>query len=280
MRKLLFLLFINLIACIPAFADINFVEGDLSVAKERASREGKLIFLDFWASYCTPCKMMEEYTFTHPNVTDYVNDNYIPVRIDIQSFDGFDLKNQFDVRLLPTIIVLNSKGVMVGKHEEGMGADKFVETLKSYDKPKNRVKKAAHTSMNYNASTGYSNAKPVKVNYTNNDYTSDRKTKISNNAPAAAKGTLKPISSESVGAGSFTIQAGAFFTEESGKNAAKLVKRKYGQDGQRVFMSQRDENDKMVYRILVGQFGSKQEALRYMKAHKIQGLVRDLDLYK
>jgi hypothetical protein len=36
----------------------------------------------------------------------------------------------------------------------------------------------------------------------------------------------------------------------------------------------------MVYRILVGQFGSKQEALRYMKAHKIQGLVRDLDLYK
>ena len=278
MRKLLFLLFINLVACIPAFADINFMEGDLSVAKERASREGKLIFLDFWASYCTPCKMMEEYTFTHPNVTDYVNDNYIPVRINIQSFDGFDLKNQFDVRLLPTIIVLNSKGVMVGKHEESMGADKFVETLKSYDKPKNRVKKAANTSMNYNASTGYSNAKPVKVNYTS-DNANDRKVKTNNNTPAA-KGTIKPISSESVSAGSFTIQAGAFFTEESGRNAAKMVKRKYGQDGQRVFMSQRDENDKMVYRILVGQFGSKQEALRYMKAHKIQGLVRDLDAYK
>jgi thioredoxin-related protein len=278
MRKLLFLLFIHLVACIPTFAAISFVEGDLSFAKEKASREGKLIFLDFWASYCTPCKMMEEYTFTHPSVTDYVNDNYIPVRIDIQSFDGFDLKNQFDVRLLPTIIVLNSKGVMVGKHEEGMGADKFVETLKSYDKPKNRIKKTPTTSMNYNASTGYSNAKPVKVSYTN-DNTTERKVKVSN-PTAAAKGSLKPIASESVGAGSFTIQAGAFFTEESGRNAAKSVKRKYGQDGQRVFMSQRDESERMVYRIFVGQFTSKQEALRYMKAHKIQGLVRDFDAYK
>jgi thiol-disulfide isomerase/thioredoxin len=277
MRKLLFFVFINLLT-LPAFAAISFLEGDLSVAKERASREGKLIFLDFWASYCTPCKMMEEYTFTHPSVSDYVNDNYIPVRIDIQSFDGFDLKNQFDVRLLPTIIVLNSKGVMVGKHEEGMGADKFVETLKSYDKPKNRVKRGGTSNTNYNASTGYSNAKPVKVSYTN-DNSSERKVKVSNTT-ASAKGSLKPISSESVGAGIFTIQAGAFFTEESGKNAAKSVKRKYGQDGQRVFMSQRDENERMVYRILVGQFSSKQEALRYMKAHKIQGLVRDFDAYK
>jgi thiol-disulfide isomerase/thioredoxin len=277
MRKLLFFVFINLLA-LPAFADISFLEGDLSVAKEKASREGKLIFLDFWASYCTPCKIMEEYTFTHPSVSDYVNDNYIPVKVDIQSFDGFDLKNQFDVRLLPTIIVLNSKGVMVGKHEETMGADKFVETLKSYDKPKNRVKRAATTNMYYNPSTSYSNAKPVKVSYTNDNAT-ERKLKISNNTPAA-KGSLKPISSESVGAGSFTIQAGAFFTEESGKNAAKLVKRKYGQNGLRVFMSQKDENDRIVYRILVGQFGSKLEAQRYMKAHKIQGLVRDLDVYK
>jgi thiol-disulfide isomerase/thioredoxin len=277
MRKLLFFVFINLLA-LPAFADISFLEGDLSVAKERASREGKLIFLDFWASYCTPCRIMEEYTFTHPSVSDYVNDNYIPVKVDIQSFDGFDLKNQFDVRLLPTIIILNSKGVMVGKHEETMGADKFVETLKSYDKPKNRVKRAATTNMNYNLSTGYSNAKPVKVSYTNDNAT-ERKLKISNNTPSA-KGSLKPISSESVGAGSFTIQAGAFFTVESGRNAAKLVKRKFGQDGQRVFMSQRDENDKMVYRILVGQFGSRQEAQKYMKAHKIIGLVRDLDAYK
>jgi thiol-disulfide isomerase/thioredoxin len=277
MRKLLFLIFLNLLVCLPAFADISF-EGDLAIAKERASREGKLIFLDFWASYCTPCRMMEEYTFTHPSVSDYVNDNYIPVKVDIQSFDGFDLKNQFDVRLLPTIIVLNSKGVMVGKHEESMAAGKFVETLKSYDKPKNRVKRGTTSNTNYNTSTGYSNAKPVKVNYTNDNAT-ERKVKVSNTT-AAAKGSLKPIASESVGAGSFTIQAGAFFTEESGKNAAKSVKRKYGQDGQRVFMSQRDESERMVYRIFVGQFTSKQEALRYMKAHKIQGLVRDFDAYK
>jgi thiol-disulfide isomerase/thioredoxin len=275
MRKLLFLIFANLLACLPAFADISF-EGDLAVAKERASREGKLIFLDFWASYCTPCKMMEEYTFTHPDVADYVNENYIPVKVDIQSFDGFDLKNQFDVRLLPTIIILNSKGVVVGKHEETMGAEKFVSTLKTYDKPKNRAKRGGVSNTNYNASTGYSNAKPVKVNYVNNDYAaSERKA-----ATPSVKGTIKPISSESVNAGSFTIQAGAFFTEESGRNAAKLAKRKYGQGGQRVFLSQRDEKEKMIYRILVGQFVSKQEATKYMKAHKIQGLVRDLDAYK
>ena len=275
MRKFSFLLILSLCACVPAFADITFIEDDLRAAKEQAAREGKLIFLDFWASYCTPCKVMEEYTFTNPSVSAYVNSNYIPVKVDVQSFAGFELKNQFDVTMLPTIIVLNSKGEVVGKHEETMGATKFISTLKSYDSPQNRFKKSGASNTNYNATTGYSNAKPIAISHKTNTRTAAE----SKSVTPSVKTNFKAVSSENVGAGVFTIQAGAFFTEASGKSAAKTIKHKYGQ-GQRIFMSQRDEKNKMIYRILVGQFSTRQEATTFMKTHKIQGLVRDFEAFK
>ena len=136
------------------------------MAKARAAREGKLILLDFWANYCTPCRMMEEYTFTNPEAEEYINAHYIPVKVDIQSFDGFDLKNQFKVSLLPTIIVLNSKGVQVGRHEETFSASRLMPVLETYNEAKNRQKLSAPANdLVYNASTGYSNS---RTNASNN----------------------------------------------------------------------------------------------------------------
>jgi thiol-disulfide isomerase/thioredoxin len=165
MKKTALLLVFSLLSFFPVFADVVFIQGDLKMAKARAAREGKLILLDFWANYCTPCRMMEEYTFTNPEVEDYINAHYIPVKVDIQSFDGFDLKNQFNVSLLPTIIVLNSKGVQVGRHEETFSASRLIPVLETYNEAKNRQKVSIpKRDLAYNASTGYSNSRTTTSN--------------------------------------------------------------------------------------------------------------------
>lgn len=139
-RRFLTLAFFALLT-LPSFAEeVDFINDNVRSAIDRAAAEGKLVFLDFWADYCSPCKLMEKYTFTDPSVIQRMNGSYVPVRINIETFDGYDLKAQYNVKLLPTIIVLNSKGKQVARFEESMSAAKLNEILAKYDTKKNRKK--------------------------------------------------------------------------------------------------------------------------------------------
>ena len=304
MRKTTLFLFISFIFSFHTRAEIVFIQGDLRVAKERAAREGKLILLDFWASYCTPCRMMEEYTFTNPDVEDYINAHYIPVKVDIQSFDGYDLKNQYKVSVLPTIIVLTSKGGQVGRHEETFSASRLMPVLEKYNLPKNRIKSNTPT-IAYNASTGYSNnarvmsstvsKKEKEISTTANISKITRRETPPSVKPtySAAKPSPPALKPSAVtpniaveGAvltkaepNTYAIQVSAYFAEDKLKEGVEEVKKEYG-GKQKIFVSKRRESGRFVYRILIGQFNSKQLADKYMKVNAINGVVKDFSILK
>jgi thiol-disulfide isomerase/thioredoxin len=303
MRKTTLLLFISFCLSASAFAEITFIQGDLRMAKERAAREGKLILLDFWASYCTPCRMMEEYTFTDPDVEEYINAHYIPVKVDIQSFDGYDLKNQYKVSVLPTMIVLSSKGGQVGRHEETFSASRLIPILEKYNLPSNRIKTST-PMVAYNASTGYSNtnntrvmnssiSKKEKELTTNNSKVTKRETIVATTTPPSVKEPIRAIKPTSgmpniavTGAvftkaqpNTFAIQVSAYFDEVQLKEGVEEAKKDFG-GKQKIFVSKRKEGGRFVYRILIGQFSSKPSADKYMKSNAINGIVKDFEILK
>jgi len=119
---------------------VNFSNEKVNDAIKRASQEGKLVFLDFYASWCTPCKWMDKTTFKDPTVVDMLGKSFIPVKVNIDDAQGFEMKNKYEINYLPTILILNSRGQLVERVEETLTAESLQSLLALHDHNDNKVR--------------------------------------------------------------------------------------------------------------------------------------------
>jgi uncharacterized protein YyaL (SSP411 family) len=57
----------------------------------KAKKENKLIFVDAYASWCGPCKLMVKNIFPLKTVGDYYNSHFINAKIDMEKGEGIEL---------------------------------------------------------------------------------------------------------------------------------------------------------------------------------------------
>lgn len=93
---------------------INFSDISISQAVQRAKIENKLVFIDAYASYCGPCKIMDN-AFKNPSVVSYFNKNFINIKVDMEGANGPEYKNAFQIVFLPTMVFLNPEGKELSK---------------------------------------------------------------------------------------------------------------------------------------------------------------------
>ena len=93
---------------------IVFVENDWNAAVKKASAQKKWIFVDCYATWCGPCKMLKMRTFTNKKVADFFNKNFINVSIDMEVGQGPLLAQQWKLQAYPTLIIFdeNAKPVL------------------------------------------------------------------------------------------------------------------------------------------------------------------------
>ena len=119
---------------IPADEDswINFRFGDIRSAIVDAKTEDKLIFVDVYAHWCMPCKLMDESTFKSDEVIRLINTHYVPVKINVETDEGRLFSAQEGVQTLPALIILNEKGERLAKMDKALKADQMIGWLNKY----------------------------------------------------------------------------------------------------------------------------------------------------
>jgi len=89
---------------------IRFIEQDWEKALKAAHDGRKLVFLDIYATWCGPCKMLKQYTFTDSAVGEFFNKNFINVSVDGEKGVGPQLAEKYSIEGYPSLIVADETG--------------------------------------------------------------------------------------------------------------------------------------------------------------------------
>lgn len=129
-----------LFSAITAFAQeaIKFEELPFKDLIAKAKKEKKIVFLDAYASWCGPCKMMERNVFTQKSVGDYFNANFVNARFDMEKGEGRDIAVKYGVRSYPTYLFLNGDGELVSQNFGYMEGSMFLTMAQDVNSPNNK----------------------------------------------------------------------------------------------------------------------------------------------
>ena len=117
MKKIFFLIPVLMIVllvtarCLPkADNGIKFYDKSWQEVLNKAKAEHKPIFLDIYATWCGPCKMLKRETFTDREVAEYFNAHFISTSFDGERGDGLELAKRFQINGYPALFVLDENG--------------------------------------------------------------------------------------------------------------------------------------------------------------------------
>lgn len=106
---------------------IQFFEGTWDEALALAKKENKLIFLDVYATWCGPCKVLKSKTFPDAEAGNYFNKNFINISLDGEKGDGLKLARQLKVSAYPSLYILNEKGEPIVYYAGLLNADELIQ---------------------------------------------------------------------------------------------------------------------------------------------------------
>lgn len=100
---------------------------DYHEAIKLAKEQNKPVIIDFFATWCGPCRRMDEQVYTDPEVVKAMQ-SFVVIKIDIDT----DRKTTmaYGVQSIPRTVILNVHGEMIGDRVGSMPSDEYLAFLK------------------------------------------------------------------------------------------------------------------------------------------------------
>lgn len=120
MKKLIFILMLALAAG-AAQAQVKFETKSTDAVREMAVKTGKLVFIDLYATWCPPCRMMEREVFSRKDVGDFMERHFVAAKYDVDKTTGKEL----------LYLVFDTQGELLGRIQGAAKPDEFINNLQT-----------------------------------------------------------------------------------------------------------------------------------------------------
>lgn len=227
-------------------------------AKQHAETHQMKYVLYFKADWCAPCQWIEESTLSDETVKASMDQMFVMVPLDIDEFEGYALKEYFQVYSLPTFLVFNHTHELVNRKEGSISASGFLDMVAN-----DRVIQQAENAKEQPLVT--LNAKPAPNASAHSRPSSQLSDTPTSSAPEAVFNAVSK----------YGVQLGAFSSFEN----AKAV-----QDRARQFTSESvdittitNSNNIIIYKVFAGRLDTEDQARQLqhtLSKYGIDGFVK------
>ena len=130
MKKLIFIL--TLALCAGAVqAQVKFETKSTDAVREMAVKQGKLVFIDLYADWCPPCRMMEREVFSRKDVGEFMDQRFVAAKYNTDKSTGRDLLKKYGSGSIPLYLVFDTEGELLGRITGAADAETFMDNLRT-----------------------------------------------------------------------------------------------------------------------------------------------------
>ena len=119
-----------MLAAAGAEAQVKFETKSTDAVREMAVKEGKLVFIDLYASWCPPCRMMERHVFSRKEVGQFMSERFVAAKYDMDEATGKELMRKYGSGAIPLYLIFNTQGELLGRIQGASSANEFMDNVR------------------------------------------------------------------------------------------------------------------------------------------------------
>jgi thioredoxin-related protein len=264
-----------LIATKPSLK-VPFAKVEWESAQARAAEEEKLFFVDFDASYCATCRNMEESTYMDNTLANFIGQNVVALRVDVQDFDGVMWSQKYEVEALPTMLVFDSKGNLRHKLVGFQSASNLLKIMRETQAPAPAPTPApVVVDVPSNNTTNPANTTNPQGNHSPSLFGGSAPIKPSSSIAASPLGLFEIVVSRAERKG-YSLQVGSYANYDAALDQADMMRELYKE---KTILCVDKNTASISYKLFVGVFATRDEAAKFQKQlekNKMGSMIRDL----